>query len=177
MLSLYGFDGYHSSENRRGRGNHYDDSGKRRENQSRDSGGGEIAGVDRISKFRWCTAIGALAYGTESVPRVDKIVGPGNAFVAEAKKQVFGRVSIDMIAGPSEILILADDTCDAEIVAADMLSQAEHDTMASAVLVTDSERLADAVSAELERQIPLLPRAKLPENPLIIAAKSFWRNP
>lgn len=121
----------------------------------------EIAGVDRIFKIGGAQAIGALAYGTESVPRVDKIVGPGNAFVAEAKKQVFGRVSIDMIAGPSEILILADDTCDAEIVAADMLSQAEHDTMASAVLVTDSERLADAVSAELERQIPLLPRAEI----------------
>lgn len=119
----------------------------------------EIAGVDRIFKIGGAQAVGALAYGTESVPRVDKIVGPGNAFVAEAKKQVFGRVSIDMIAGPSEILILGDDTCDAEIVAADMLSQAEHDTMASAVLVTDSTRLADAVSAELERQIPLLPLA------------------
>ena len=121
----------------------------------------EIAGVDRIFKIGGAQAIGALAYGTESVPRVDKIVGPGNAFVAEAKKQVFGRVSIDMIAGPSEILILADDTCDAEVVAADMLSQAEHDKMASAVLVTDSKRLADAVSAELERQIPLLPRAEI----------------
>ena len=121
----------------------------------------EIAGVDRIFKIGGAQAVGALAYGTESVPRVDKIVGPGNAFVAEAKKQVFGRVSIDMIAGPSEILILGDDTCDAEIVAADMLSQAEHDTMASAVLVTDSTRLADAVSAELERQIPLLPRAEI----------------
>lgn len=121
----------------------------------------EIAGVDRIFKIGGAQAVGVLAYGTESVPRVDKIVGPGNAFVAEAKKQVFGRVSIDMIAGPSEILILGDDTCDAEIVAADMLSQAEHDTMASAVLVTDSTRLADAVSAELERQIPLLPRAEI----------------
>lgn len=121
----------------------------------------EIAGVDRIFKIGGAQAVGALAYGTESVPRVDKIVGPGNAFVAEAKKQVFGRVSIDMIAGPSEILILGDDTCDAEIVAADMLSQAEHDTIASAVLVTDSTRLADAVSAELERQIPLLPRAEI----------------
>ena len=121
----------------------------------------EIAGVDRIFKIGGAQAVAALAYGTESVPKVDKIVGPGNAFVAEAKKQVFGRVSIDMIAGPSEILILADDTCDAEVVAADMLSQAEHDKMASAVLVTDSQRLAEAVSAELERQIPLLPRAEI----------------
>lgn len=121
----------------------------------------EIAGVDRIFRVGGAQAIAALAYGTESIPKVDKIVGPGNAFVAEAKKQVFGKVSIDMIAGPSEILILADDTCDAEIVAADLLSQAEHDKMASAVLVTDSERLANAVSAELERQIPLLPRAEI----------------
>lgn len=121
----------------------------------------EIAGVDRIFRVGGAQAIAALAYGTESIPKVDKIVGPGNAFVAEAKKQVFGKVSIDMIAGPSEILILADDTCNAEIVAADLLSQAEHDKMASAVLVTDSERLAAAVSAELERQIPLLPRAEI----------------
>lgn len=121
----------------------------------------EIAGVDRIFRVGGAQAIAALAYGTESIPKVDKIVGPGNTFVAEAKKQVFGKVSIDMIAGPSEILILADDTCDAEIVAADLLSQAEHDKMASAVLVTDSERLANAVSAELERQIPLLPRAEI----------------
>lgn len=121
----------------------------------------EIAGVDRIFRVGGAQAIAALAYGTESIPKVDKIVGPGNAFVAEAKKQVFGKVSIDMIAGPSEILILADDTCDAAIVAADMLSQAEHDKMASAVLVTDSQRLADAVAEELERQIPLLPRAEI----------------
>ena len=121
----------------------------------------EIAGVDRIFRVGGAQAIAALAYGTESIPKVDKIVGPGNAYVAEAKKQVFGKVSIDMIAGPSEILILADDTCDAAIVAADMLSQAEHDKMASAVLVTDSQRLADAVTEELERQIPLLPRAEI----------------
>lgn len=121
----------------------------------------EIAGVDRIFRVGGAQAIAALAYGTESIPKVDKIVGPGNAFVAEAKKQVFGKVSIDMIAGPSEILILADDTCDAAIVAADMLSQAEHDKMASAVLVTNSQRLADAVAEELERQIPLLPRAEI----------------
>ena len=121
----------------------------------------EIAGVDRIFRVGGAQAIAALAYGTESIPKVDKIVGPGNAYVAEAKKQVFGKVSIDMIAGPSEILILADDTCDAAIVAADMLSQAEHDKMASAVLVTDSQRLADAVTEELEHQIPLLPRAEI----------------
>ena len=121
----------------------------------------KIAGVDRIFKVGGAQAIAALAYGTESVPKVDKIVGPGNAFVAEAKKQVFGKVSIDMIAGPSEILVVADSTCNAKFVAADMLSQAEHDKMASAVLVTDSYELAEAVSAELERQIPLLPRAEI----------------
>ena len=121
----------------------------------------KIAGVDRIFKVGGAQAIAALAYGTESIPKVDKIVGPGNAFVAEAKKQVFGKVSIDMIAGPSEILIVADKTSDPVYVAADMLSQAEHDKMASAVLVTDSRSLAEAVSAELERQIPLLPRAEI----------------
>ena len=99
----------------------------------------EIAGVDRIFKIGGAQAVAALAYGTESVPRVDKIVGPGNAFVAEAKKQVFGQVSIDMIAGPSEILVIADGKSDAAVVAADLLSQAEHDKMASAVLVTESE--------------------------------------
>ncbi len=121
----------------------------------------KIAGVDRIFKIGGAQAVAALAYGTESVPKVDKIVGPGNAFVAEAKKQVFGKVSIDMIAGPSEILVVADDTCDASYVAADLLSQAEHDKMASAVLVTDSYDFAKAVSEELERQIPLLPRAEI----------------
>lgn len=120
-----------------------------------------VAGVDRIFKVGGAQAIAALAYGTESVPKVDKIVGPGNAFVAEAKKQVFGRVSIDMIAGPSEILVVADGTNDPRFVAADLLSQAEHDKMASAVLVTDSAELAEKVSAELERQIPLLLRADI----------------
>ena len=120
-----------------------------------------VAGVDRIFKVGGAQAVAALAYGTESVPRVDKIVGPGNAFVAEAKKQVFGRVSIDMIAGPSEILVVADATSNPTHVAADLLSQAEHDRMASAVLVTDNYALAEAVSAELERQIPLLPRAEI----------------
>ncbi len=121
----------------------------------------KIAGVDRIFKVGGAQAIAALSYGTETVPKVDKIVGPGNAFVAEAKKQVFGKVSIDMIAGPSEILVVADGTCNPEFVAADLLSQAEHDKMASAVLVTDSEELAQRVSEELERQIPLLPRAEI----------------
>ena len=103
----------------------------------------------------------ALAFGTESVPKVDKIVGPGNAYVAEAKRQVYGLVSIDMIAGPSEILILADGKTDPRSAAADLLSQAEHDKMASAVLVTDSAELATAVQAELEVQIPLLERAEI----------------
>lgn len=120
-----------------------------------------IAGVDRIFKLGGAQAIAALAYGTESVPKVDKIVGPGNAFVAEAKKQVFGTVSIDMIAGPSEILVLADATADPRHVAADLLSQAEHDKLASAVLVTDSEALASAVQAEIERQLPLLSREEI----------------
>lgn len=118
----------------------------------------KIAGVDLIFKVGGAQAVAALAYGTESVPRVDKIVGPGNAYVAEAKKQVFGKVAIDTIAGPSEVLIVADDTNDPAVVAADMLAQAEHDVMATSVLVTDSERLAKAVAQELERQLPLLPR-------------------
>ncbi|MBR3862483.1 MAG: histidinol dehydrogenase, partial [Clostridia bacterium] len=121
----------------------------------------EVAGIDRIFKVGGAQAIAALAYGTQSIPRVDKIVGPGNAFVAEAKKQVFGTVSIDMIAGPSEILIVADKTANPAFVAADLLSQAEHDKLASAVLITDSQELATAVSAELERQIPQLPRAEI----------------
>ena len=118
----------------------------------------KIAGVDAVYKVGGAQAIAALAYGTETIPRVDKIVGPGNAFVAEAKKQVFGRVSIDMIAGPSEILVIADGKSDPAHVAADMLSQAEHDKLASAVLVTDSAALAEAVSAELERQLPRISR-------------------
>ena len=120
-----------------------------------------IAGVDRIFKLGGAQAVAALAFGTESVPRVDKIVGPGNAFVAEAKKQVFGQVAIDMIAGPSEILVVADSTCRPAQIAADLLSQAEHDKLASAVLVTDSLVLAEAVREELEQQIPLLPRAEI----------------
>lgn len=121
----------------------------------------KIAGVDRIFKIGGAQAVAALAYGTETVPKVDKIVGPGNAFVAEAKRQIFGLVSIDMIAGPSEILVIADGKSNPKFVAADLLSQAEHDKMASAVLVTDSAELAEQVSAELERQIPLLPRAEI----------------
>ncbi|MBQ4315803.1 MAG: histidinol dehydrogenase [Oscillospiraceae bacterium] len=120
-----------------------------------------IAGVNRIFKVGGAQAVAALAYGTESIPRVDKIVGPGNAFVAEAKRQVFGRVAIDMIAGPSEILVVADGSANPAHVAADLLSQAEHDKMASAVLVTDSEALASAVSDEIERQLASLPRAEI----------------
>ena len=121
----------------------------------------KIAGVTSIFKTGGAQAIAALAYGTESVPKVDKIVGPGNAFVAEAKKQVFGTVSIDMIAGPSEILIVADETCDARFVAADLLSQAEHDKLASAVLVTNSAKLAEQVRNELEVQLSQLPREEI----------------
>ena len=120
-----------------------------------------IAGVDKIFKVGGAQAIAALAYGTQSVPKVDKIVGPGNAFVAEAKKQVFGQVSIDMIAGPSEILIVADGASNPKHLAADLLSQAEHDKLASAVLVTDSVDLAVAVRQELEVQIPQLERAEI----------------
>ena len=121
----------------------------------------KVAGVDRIFKVGGAQAVAALAYGTESVPAVDKIVGPGNAFVAEAKKQVFGRVAIDMIAGPSEILVVADSTCNPVYVAADLLSQAEHDKNATAVLVTDSKELANATAEELERQLSLLSREKI----------------
>ena len=120
-----------------------------------------IAGIDKIYKLGGAQAIAALAYGTESVPKVDKIVGPGNAFVAEAKKQVFGTVSIDMIAGPSEILIVADGATNPRHAAADLLSQAEHDKLASAVLVTDSMELAQAVQSEIEKQIPQLLRADI----------------
>ena len=137
-----------------------------------------IAGADKTCKVGGAQAIAALAYGTESMPKVDKLVGPGNAFVAEAKKQVFGMVSIDMIAGPSEILVIADGKSDPVHVAADLLSQAEHDKLASAVLVTDSEKLAAAVAEELERQLPELPReeiarASIENNGKIIVADSL----
>ena len=121
----------------------------------------KIAGVDRVFRCGGAQAVAALAYGTETIPRVDKIVGPGNAFVAEAKRQVFGLVGIDMIAGPSEILVIADGNSDPRHAAADLLSQAEHDKNACAVLVTDSRALAEAVAVELERQAALLPRAEI----------------
>ena len=138
----------------------------------------KIAGVDRIYKLGGAQAVAALAYGTESVPKVDKIVGPGNAYVAEAKKQVFGTVAIDTIAGPSEVLIVADDTNDPAVVAADMLAQAEHDVMATSVLVTDSRPLAEAVAQELERQLKLLPRediarASIENNGKIVIAQNL----
>ena len=121
----------------------------------------KVAGVDKVFRVGGAQAIAALAYGTESIPKADKIVGPGNIFVAEAKKQVSGIVSIDMIAGPSEILIIADGKSDPAVVAADMLSQAEHDKNASAVLVTESKNLASKVSEEIERQLSILPREQI----------------
>ena len=120
-----------------------------------------IAGVDEIYKVGGAQAICALAFGTESIPKADKIVGPGNAFVAEAKKQVYGLVSIDMIAGPSEILVIADKTNNPAFIAADLLSQAEHDKLASAVLICDDKDFALKVSNELEKQIPLLERSEI----------------
>lgn len=137
-----------------------------------------ICGVDRVFRVGGAQAVAALAYGTESIPKVDKIVGPGNQFVAEAKKQVFGQVGIDMVAGPSEILVIADGKCRPEIVAADLLSQAEHDPNASAVLVTDSAALAEAVQAAVEEQLPKLlrkdiTRASIDRNGKIIVAQSL----
>lgn len=120
-----------------------------------------VAGIDKVFKVGGAQAVAALAYGTESIPRVDKIVGPGNAFVAEAKKQVYGQVSIDMIAGPSEILVVADGKSNPRFVAADLLSQAEHDKMAAAVLVTDSMELANAVAQEIEVQLKTLERGEI----------------
>ena len=121
----------------------------------------KVGGADRIVKAGGAQAIAALAYGTESVPKVDKIVGPGNAFVAEAKRQVYGLVSIDMIAGPSEILVVADGKSNPRHLAADLLSQAEHDKNASAVLVTDSAELALQVQTEIEKQLPKLEREEI----------------
>ncbi|MCD8099154.1 MAG: histidinol dehydrogenase [Oscillospiraceae bacterium] len=120
-----------------------------------------VAGVNRVFKTGGAQSVAALAYGTESIPKVDKIVGPGNSFVAEAKRQVYGQVDIDMIAGPSEILIVADGASRADFVAADMLSQAEHDRLATAVLVTDSRPLAEAVAVEIEKQLAVLPREEI----------------
>ena len=138
----------------------------------------KVAGVDKIYKAGGAQAIAALAYGTETIPKVDKIVGPGNAFVAEAKKQVFGLVSIDMIAGPSEILIVADGKTNPRYAAADLLSQAEHDKNASAVLVTDSYEFAIAVQKEIEAQLPKLEReeiarASVENNGKIIVAETL----
>lgn len=135
-------------------------------------------GIDEVYKVGSAWAIGALAYGTATIPRVDVIVGPGNQYVAEAKRQVMGRVRIDMIAGPSEVLIVADDTAEATFVAADMLAQAEHDPQALAMVIATSEQLAKAIVAELERQLPLLPRADiartaLTDRGLILVADSL----
>lgn len=126
----------------------------------------DIAGVDAIYKVGGAQAIGALAYGTESIPKVDKIVGPGNIFVALAKKAVYGHVSIDSIAGPSEILILADETANPRFVAADLLSQAEHDELASAILVTTSKELAEKVSVEVDKFVEKLSRKEIMQKSL-----------
>ena len=139
-----------------------------------------IAGVDRIFKVGGAQAIAAMAFGTETIPRVDKIVGPGNAYVAEAKRQVYGKVAIDTIAGPSEVLVLADGTADPRCVAADLLAQAEHDVLSCAVLVTDSQALAEAVQAEVERQLETLERkeiarASIDDNGKIIVAADLHR--
>ena len=138
----------------------------------------QLAGVDRIFKCGGAQAVAALAYGTESVPRVDKIVGPGNAYVAEAKRQVFGQVGIDMIAGPSEVLVIADGKSDPTVLAADLLAQAEHDRLATAVLITDCAALAEKVAAEIEAQLQCLPReaiarASITDNGRIILAASI----
>lgn len=138
----------------------------------------KIAGVTKIFKVGGAQAIAALAYGTQTIPAVDKITGPGNIYVATAKKLVYGQVDIDMIAGPSEILVIADESADAERAAADMLSQAEHDVLASAVMVTTSARLAELVAAEIERQLTDLPRMEIAQrsiedNGRVIVAESL----
>ncbi len=138
----------------------------------------KVAGVTRIFKIGGAQAVAALAYGTETVPRVDKIVGPGNRYVAEAKRQVFGQVAIDMIAGPSEILVIADRTANPRFLAADMLSQAEHDKLATAVLITDSEEIATETAKEIEIQLSSLSReeiarASIENNGKIIVVKSI----
>ena len=139
-----------------------------------------IAGADRIFKVGGAQAIAAMAFGTETIPRVDKIVGPGNAYVAEAKRQVYGTVAIDTIAGPSEVLVLADGKSDPRWVAADMLAQAEHDVLSCAVLVTDSPALAEAVQREIELQLETLDRAdiarsSIEDNGRIIIAPDLHR--
>ena len=140
----------------------------------------KVAGVSRIYKAGGAQAIAAMAFGTETIPRVDKITGPGNIFVTLAKKEVYGHCDIDMLAGPSEILILADATADPVYVAADMLSQAEHDPLASSILITDSEELAERVAEETEKQLAELPRreiaeASLERNGLIILAEDVMQ--
>lgn len=137
-----------------------------------------VAGVTRIFRMGGAQAVGAMAYGTESVPRVDKITGPGNSYVAEAKRQVFGQVAIDMIAGPSEILIIADSSNNPAHIAADMLAQSEHDTSASAILITDSESFAHEVSREIERQLQALirqdiARSSIDSNGVIILVENL----
>lgn len=139
-----------------------------------------VAGADRVFKVGGAQAIAALAYGTQTIPKADVIVGPGNIFVALAKKLVYGLVNVDMIAGPSEILVIADAKSNPVFVAADMLSQAEHDKLASAVLVTESEGLALAVQGEIERQLALMPReeiarASIENNGKIIVCESIQR--
>ena len=138
-----------------------------------------VAGVDRVFRIGGAQAVAAMAYGTGSVPKVDKIVGPGNAYVAEAKRQVYGTVSVDMIAGPSEILIVSDGKSDPRVLAADMLSQAEHDKNASAVLITDSALLAEEVAVEIEKQLSSLEReeiarASIEENGKIIVTGDLF---
>ena len=129
----------------------------------------KIAGVDRIFKIGGAQAVAALTYGTKSVPKVDKLVGPGNIYVQAAKKLAFGEIAVEMIAGPSEILILSDGSSSPAFIAADLLSQAEHDVMATAILITDSRALAEAVQEELEKQLSALPRQE-------IARKSIENN-
>ena len=160
-LPFHRADECHSRPDRRSGGDHYGDAaGADGAVNPHILAAAKIAGVTRIYKVGGAQAVAALAYGTGTIPQVDKIVGPGNAYVAEAKRQVFGRVNIDMIAGPSEVLVLADGRSNPAWVAADLLSQAEHDRMAAAVLVTDSPPLAEAVAHELERQLAALPRAE-----------------
>lgn len=140
----------------------------------------KVAGVDRVFAVGGAQAVAALAYGTQSVPKVDKIVGPGNAYVAEAKKQVSGIVGIDMIAGPSEVLIVADGASDPRAITADLLAQAEHDKNASSILLTNSKELAEAVQAEMECQLETLPREKIArpsieDNGRIVLVESLLR--
>src|SRR5258705_8758322 len=128
----------------------------------------EIAGADEIWRIGGAQAVAALAYGTQSIRPVDKITGPGNAYVAAAKRQVFGEVGIDMIAGPSEVLVIADDTGNAGWIAADLLAQAEHDASAQSILITDSARLAAEVESAVESQLKTLPRADI--------ARDSWKD-